>query len=168
MRLKYYGFMSRQTIVLDQGVVMVLEHEFTADRVRRIHPDQVESVVVWKTIDWWRLVIFSAITLLPGIGMVLGSLSDAGSSTQIIGLVLLVIGLILALRLVIYGRTMFRVRRAGKIQTFRAVAGPKKIRQFVSQWVEAIELHQAAAQAAAPTPATTNAKEPQMNADQHG
>lgn len=128
------GFFQRRSVILQNDHVVVLEHQSTKDRVRRIAFDRIEHVVLWRSLPWVYMVVYGLLLGGPGLAFL------AVRSTPIIfiGLTLVAITVIIEARYLYMGKTSIRITRAGSAYVISGVVSPRKVDRFISRMEEAI------------------------------
>ncbi|MBI4584425.1 MAG: hypothetical protein HY717_10425 [Planctomycetes bacterium] len=141
--LKIQRWFHRESLVLWDDCLIQLEHEMIQDRVRRIFYEQVESVVAWKVAPWAQIVIVLILLGLPGLLILLFNEIPA----YVIGGIILALAAILLLRYLLYRKTLIRIRRAGEVKDFAAIASPARINRFLRRLRAGIDQAQGEAKA---------------------
>lgn len=124
--LKSNSFFKRISIVLMDDSLVTLEHERTQDRSRRIMFDRIESVVVWRSIPWVRIVLIGLLIVLPAASILfIGRLTST-----IIGTMFLAFGLAVILWYFYCRHTILRIMRAGQAHDISGIYRPGRFRPF--------------------------------------
>jgi len=132
------NWFNRQTGLLMDDCLVLLEQEYTKDRVRRVLFDRVESVVSWRRFPWGRGLVFGLFFGLPALFI----LSEE-PVVQVIGVVFLLLFLAAEARYLHCGLTRIRITRAGHDTTISVIMRPGKLRRFLDRLYSAVEAHQA-------------------------
>jgi len=127
----------RQSVLLMDDHLVVLEHEGYSDRVHRVFFDGVRSLVVWKRWPWGRMLLLGCLTALPG--YLIYSLGGAG---EVIGGIFFAVGAILELRYLVYRLTTIRLQDGPRSRDFGVIVRPGRIRDVVDRLRARIEAAQ--------------------------
>jgi len=128
------GWTRRQSVLLMDDHVVVLENEGYTDRVHRIFFDGIRSLVIWKTWPWGRMLLFACLTGVPG--YLLFTLDEVG---QVIGGIFLAVFAIVELRYLLYRKTTIRLQDGPRSRDFVVITRPGKIRETVDRLRTRIE-----------------------------
>lgn len=151
--LKFAGYMQRYSLVLLDDQLVELQHSMTRDRVRRIHFDRIDSVVVWRRMARGRLLLVFVLLGLPAILL----LSSGFTVALFSGALLLAIAALLGLHYLYAGRSTIRVVRAGRTYEYSGVIRRARLGRFVSRLERGIRSVQAPAQSGDEVSATERA-----------
>jgi hypothetical protein len=155
--LTFASFAQRRSLVLLDDQLVELQHAMTHDRVRRIHFDRLESVLAWRRIPRFRLLVVFAVLGVPGVLLI--AVGDPGTIGA--GVFLLVVMLLVTLYYVYHGRTTIRLTRAGQNYEYAGVIRRGRVLSFLARLEQRARLVQTApsgAGAAAPAiPAAASA-----------
>ena len=153
MKLNIANVSQRGSISTTERCLLTLEYDSGSDRVRRVFYDRVSMVVVWKVTPWGRIILLSAIFVLPGL---LLQLADAAEA-HYIGAGLIVFGIAADLRYAYCRKTWVAILRDGESRKFQVIARPGKVRAFVEELCRQIRAVQQL-----PTELAVEASRPQM------
>jgi hypothetical protein len=123
----------RQSLLVDDDALVVLESIGSRDRVRRVLYDRVASVVVWRALPWVRMLLVAVLAGLPGMGM----LTLEGG--EYVGWPLLIFTIIALGRYLYSGKTFIRMRRGRADMTLTTIARPGKVEKALERLCRHIE-----------------------------
>lgn len=138
MKLSNHGLLFSNSLHLDETCLLWVEHEYTADRLYRIHYDRVGAVVTYNTVPGGRLVIAGAVAVVGSLLL----LAANHPAPVYIGVALIVIGLVLVVWNTVCGRTHILVERDGNWSTYQAIATPKRMQAFLDEFYARIRAAQ--------------------------
>jgi len=127
----------RESIVLIDDSLVILEQESRQDRMRKVLFDQVSSLVVWRKFPFGRSFAFTAVLGVPATIVIVATLEGSIDRTDgyipagcMLGLLLLIL-----LRYFVYGKTFVRIGYSGNVREFALIARPGRMRKFLDQLV---------------------------------
>ena len=117
-QFRFFTLFQRTTAVMDDDALVLLDHQYTKDRIRRIPFDQVDYMLHWKGPATARLLgLLSLTLLLLIIGMAtLSNMSRGNSASEGFAVVVLLLAVFTAILFFITlerGRRHIVVSRAG-------------------------------------------------------
>jgi hypothetical protein len=137
--LKSITLFKRSSLLLMDDCLIMLDHEHTRDRVRRIMFDRVENVVIWRRIPWGRIIFLLIVLGLPAFGVVLME-KDTG---RIIGECLLaLVAAVIAWYLYCRHTTIY-ITRGGQTHMVGGIFRPGRVRRFRDRLIDGIRNTQA-------------------------
>jgi hypothetical protein len=108
--LKCNTTLRRTSLVILDDCLVMLEHELTRDRVRKVMFDRVESVLIWAKVPWLRIVLLFVLLGLPALGILL--IHEPVSTAIALVLLAFVVGMNAGYAYC--GHTTIRIVRAGQ------------------------------------------------------
>ncbi|MFP4055239.1 MAG: hypothetical protein ACLF0G_00040 [Candidatus Brocadiia bacterium] len=131
----------RESLLVEGDCLIVLEHSGGGrDRLRRILFDRVESLLVWRTLPWVRMLGVALLLGVPAAPFLLVPEAPAAVGWVILGCLLVAEG-----RYVYDRKTHIRVCRAGVARDFATVTRPGKVRRVIGTLRANIDAAQAEA-----------------------
>ena len=134
--LKGANWLSKESAIVAADGLVILEHGGAKDRTRKILFDRVESVLVWKTLPWLRMLLFAVILGVPGTLLLL-LVRDKVPST--IGAVVLGICVVIEAWYLYARKATIRVHRGGQNRDFVAITWPGRLRRVLGRMRQNIE-----------------------------
>ena len=133
----------RESVVLMDDSLVILETEYRKDRMRKILFDQVSDVTVWREFPLGRTLLFIAVLGLPA-AIIVGSYWPPFHDTAAYVIVACILGplLIILLRYFICGKTFIRIGYSGNVREFTFIARPGRMRKFLARLVANIQMAQ--------------------------
>lgn len=138
------GLLHRTSVLVRDNELVLLEHQFTKDRLRRIAYDRVEAVLCWRTMPWVRMMLFLIGLGTPGILLVIYE-----PSVMLIGWLLISMAVLIVLRYLYLGKSLIRITRAGNDYHLEGIVSPRKLKRCLARLESAIHRFQAEAAATA-------------------
>lgn len=126
----------RESVVLTEDSLIILEQEYRQDRMRKVLFDQVSSLVVWRKFPLGRSLAFTAVMGVPA-GILLAAARDSMDSTPeyVVAACLLGLLVLILVRYFICGKTFIRIGYSGNVREFAFIARPGRMRKFLDQLV---------------------------------
>ena len=153
--------LARQTLVLDDQNLVVLESQTSSSRMRRIPYGQVKGLAVSRGFPVVRMMMIALFILLPGVLLMLTHVR----TVTIIGTLLIAIALVILISYLVVGKTTITIDFGTRHRTFHIIARAAKINRFLKRFDKAVStsqetLRQKYAQQHQETPGVTIAPEP--------
>ncbi len=127
--LRSNSLFNRTSVLIEPDCLVLLEHERTKDRVRKIMFDRVEQVIAWRKVPVIRILVVALFLLLPG-----AALFFVGNVTSTVIAIFLEIVALTALTWYLYcQKTIIRLVRSGKTDDITGVFRPGKVRRLLAK-----------------------------------
>lgn len=139
--LKCSSLLRRRQLVVEPAYLVILEGNFTNDRMKRILFDQVSSVAIWRRLPWLRMLALLLICAGPSVLF----FAYGGYTATVIASSLLVAGLFAAAWQAYCGKTYIRIVRRSEATTFATYVRRGRVKRFIDLLTAAIDRTQAAA-----------------------
>jgi hypothetical protein len=114
-------------LVMDDCLVL-LESVGQRDRIRRVLFERLESLVVWKTLPWVRMLLAAVL-----LGAVAASLISFGDGVAIAGQVILGVLVLIEGKYLYDRKTRIRIRYAGEDRDIVVILRPGKLRRVLDR-----------------------------------
>lgn len=138
--IRCYGWLMRQSLYVTDGHLMILEHEFSSDRVRRIRYEHLEHLLLWRRMPMDRIIIVGLLLGLPALLLIL---LGGDQALTIIGGVVLVVAAVMLWRYIAFKRTYIRLSRGGHQYTYATISSPDRVQRFRDRVLSRVELFSA-------------------------
>lgn len=125
--LRCAGWFQRQSLFLDDHELLVLEHEFIGDRVRRFRYDRLNALLLWRRMPWDHIVL-ATLSLSPAGGLLVAFAEPPGA--QVFGLALLVLWVAVLVRAVAWQRTYVQLVRGSRAHVYATVTPRRRVTAF--------------------------------------
>jgi|GEM_PF-4175988 len=127
--VKFNSWFTRNSAVVEDDHLVVLEHHSTKDRVRRIHYDRIDSILGWRKWPIGRMLFFGLIIGMPGLGL----LFVDDTAANIVALIPISLALIIIIRYCFVHVTYVQINRAGTGHRFTGMLTRKKLDRFLNK-----------------------------------
>lgn len=133
------SFIVRQSIVLDERSMVILESHAAGNRVWRVPYEQVRSLTVTQQFPIVRMLLVAMFIFLPGLLFLLIQEFEA----NVVAAFFLTLGFLVLAWYIVCRKTTLHLRYGTRERTLPIIARPGKVSRFVQNFTTAVQRAQA-------------------------